>query len=200
MTITTRYRRQVLPLALFCILTVAGCEELPGETPPAAVADMTAAPGAGPSAAAPSGLSLALGHPAWTGGAVPDGQQCTKFGGVFPRTPALMVRGLPLGTTQVVVEFNDADYAPLSSDGGHGKLAFEAGPGDILLPAVPGETTRLPPGVKVVAGNRATGDFAKPGYLPPCSGGAGHRYFAVVKAVGPHGKTLAEGEITIGTY
>ncbi len=200
MTITTRYRRQVLPLALFGALAVAGCEELPGEAPPAAVAAPDATvPEVSAPAVAP-GFSVALGHPAWTGGAIPDGQQCTKYGGLFPRTPALMVRGLPLGTTQVVVEFNDADYAPLSSDGGHGKLTFEAGPGDIMLPAVPGETNLMPPGVKVLAGNRATGDFAKPGYLPPCSGGAGHRYFALVKAVGPHGSVLAQGEITIGTY
>ena len=58
----------------------------------------------------------------------------------------------------------------------------------------------MPPGVVIVARNRATGDFARPGYLPPCSGGRDHRYFAIVKAVGPAQEVLAEGRVTIGTY
>lgn len=147
------------------------------------------------------GLTLALADPAWTGGEIPDGQQCTKFGGSSPMTPALKVGALPAGTVEVVVEFNDAGYQPLSYDGGHGVLAFAVkAPGEAVLPAVAGETADMPAGVRLVSKNRARGSFGRPGYLPPCSGGEGHRYFAVVKAVDAGGAVLAEGEITIGSY
>ncbi len=146
-------------------------------------------------------LTLSLADPAWTGEAIPDGHQCRKFGGSQPMTPAIKVAGLPAGTVEVLVEFNDADYQPLSYDGGHGKIAYAVkGPGEAVLPAVPGHTNEMPAGVRVAAKNHATGDYATPGYLPPCSGGRDHRYFAEVKALDAAGEELAEGEITIGRY
>ncbi|MCF8482240.1 MAG: hypothetical protein K9H25_17585 [Rhodospirillum sp.] len=136
---------------------------------------------------------------AWGGGAVPSGQHCSKFGG-HGATPGLTVGGIPGGTTEIQVEFNDASYAPLSSNGGHGKVAFTVSGSTATLPSVPGETATMPSGVRLVSKNRAQGDFAVPGYLPPCSGGAGNTYFAVLKALDSQGKVLGSGRITLGTY
>ena len=74
---------------------------------------------------------------------------------------------------------------PLSYDGGHGKIGYwiEEGSTSAMLPSVPGEAKDLPEGSFVEKRNRATGDYARPGYLPPCSGGRGNKYFAEVKAV-----------------
>lgn len=155
---------------------------------------------AGPALADPAPLTVALADPAWTGDRIPEGQQCTKFGGQSPMTPALKVEGLPVGTVEVRVEFNDDDYYDLSYDGGHGIVAFSAGPGTAVLPAVPGESREMPPGVRIAEANRATGSYARPGYLPPCSGGRDHRYFAVVKALDGNEDVLAEGRVTIGRY
>ncbi|HWA20746.1 MAG TPA: hypothetical protein VG757_17295 [Devosia sp.] len=48
--------------------------------------------------------------------------------------------------------------------------------------------------------NRGTGDYDKPGYLPPCSGGQGNLYSATVTALDASGATLAEGKIDLGHY
>jgi hypothetical protein len=142
----------------------------------------------------------------WTGRAIPSGQQCTQFGGKGA-SPAIRVKNIPPGTTDVVVEFNDRDFQPLSFDGGHGKIrvAVPAGAPEVVVPSVPGETSSLPPGVVKEAGHRAS---FSPGtvYLPPCSGGRGHLYFADVKAVArpaapsEAGKLLGTGRITLGRY
>ncbi|WP_165837741.1 hypothetical protein [Zavarzinia aquatilis] len=155
---------------------------------------------AGPVLADPAPLTVTLADPAWTGDKIPEGQQCRKFGGKSPMTPALKVEGLPAGTVEVLVEFNDEDYYDLSFGGGHGIIGFAAGPGTAVLPAVPGETWEMPPGVRIADENRATGSYATPGYLPPCSGGNDHRYFAVVKAIDGNEEVLAEGQVTIGRF
>lgn len=145
-------------------------------------------------------LTLAFADAAWTGERIPEGQQCTKFGGKGG-TPALSVSGIPAGTAELVVEFNDRSYAPLSSDGGHGKIGFaHDGTASTVLASVPGETDALPTGARVVKKNRATGSFARPGYLPPCSGGKGNTYFADVIARDAGGAPLASGRIIIGRY
>ncbi len=52
----------------------------------------------------------------------------------------------------------------------------------------------------IPAGAAAIGAWESPGYLPPCSGGIGNRYFAVIKAVDANKTVLAETEITLGRY
>lgn len=51
---------------------------------------------------------------------------------------------------------------------------------------------------------RATGSYATGGYLPPCSGGGGHVYFADIKAVnkveGEDPRVLAETRFLLGRY
>ncbi|MDE0459449.1 MAG: hypothetical protein OXI15_19325 [Chromatiales bacterium] len=96
---------------------------------------------------------------------------------------------------------NDASFQPLSSRGGHGIVGFEhSGGGEAVLPPVPGSTEETPPGTWIEKKNRATGAWKSPVYLPPCSGGRGNRYVAVVKAVDADRKVLAKAKIKLGRY
>ena len=145
-------------------------------------------------------LQVSFADAKWTGKRIPDGQHCKKFGGKGA-TPQLKVSGIPQGATAILVEFNDASYQPLSYDGGHGVVGFKySGAGEAVLPPVPGGTNKTPEGTWIERENRATGDWASDGYLPPCSGGRGNTYFAVVRAVDANKKVLAEAEITLGYY
>lgn len=144
-------------------------------------------------------MKVALGGGGWTGARVPQGQQCRLFGG-NGGTPPLRVSGIPAGADDLVVAFDDLDYAPLSSGGGHGTIGFaHKGGASATLRAVPGMTASLPAGARVVAAAKSWGEYASPGYLPPCSGGRGHRYQATVKAM-KGGSEVARATIVIGTY
>ena len=145
-------------------------------------------------------LEASLADQSWTGNKIPEGQHCKKFGG-NGATPELMISGIPAGATAILVEFNDASFPPLSSGGGHGIVGFEhAGGTEAVLPPVPGGTEQTPAGTWIEKKNRATGAWESAGYLPPCSGGIGNRYFAVIKAVDANKTVLAETEITLGRY
>ncbi len=145
-------------------------------------------------------LSVSFADSSWNGKKIPKGQHCKKFGG-NGATPPLQVSGIPAGTKAILVEFNDASFQPLSSRGGHGIVGFEySGDGQALLPAVPGGTAETPAGTWIEKKNRATGAWKSPGYLPPCSGGRGNRYFAVVKAVDAGEKVLAKVKLKLGRY
>ena len=150
-------------------------------------------------------LTVTLTDPAWNGFQIPAGQQCAKFGGKGA-APATRIGNIPAGTNAIVVEFNDRDYQPLSNDGGHGKIGFwiKQGAKSADLPAVSGETDKMPKGAFLEARNRATGSYATGGYLPPCSGGRGHVYFADIKAVrkteGERPKVLVETRFLLGQY
>ena len=144
-------------------------------------------------------IGVAFADPAWDGKTIPKGQHCSKFGG-SGSTPALVVTGAPDGTVEIVVAYNDRNFQPLSYNGGHGKIGYKAGPGTTAIPALPGETARLPEGARIVAKNRATGSYARAGYLPPCSGGRRNLYFADVMALDAEGDVLAKGRIVLGRY
>lgn len=66
--------------------------------------------------------------------------------------------------------------------------------------SVPGGTDDLPGGAWVEAKNRASGSPARPGCLPPCSGGKGNTFFADVKAIDGSAYALAPGRITLGRF
>ena len=135
----------------------------------------------------------------WTGGAVPAGQQCKLHGG-NGSTPPMKVSGLPAGTAGILVEYDDKTYKPLSRGGGHGSLLYPASGTSATLRAVPGMTNRLPGGVRVHKPAKSKGEYASPGYLPPCSGGRGNRYTATLKPISAQGKVLDSVTITIGKY
>jgi hypothetical protein len=146
-------------------------------------------------------LNVSFTDAAWTGNKLPDGQHCSKFGG-NGATPPMRVAGIPAGVNAIIVEFNDESFARLSYDGGHGTIGFWVSGGQADLVSVPGGTDKMPSGAFVEKRNRGTGL----GYLPPCSGGKGNTYSAVVKAVykakgeGEKSKLYAEGYIKLGTY
>ena len=151
-------------------------------------------------ALAQGSLTVAFADPAWDGKTVPVGQQCSLFGGTGA-TPALSLTGVPDGTSKITLAFNDETYTPMG-DGGHGVIGFDVTPtgGAVSLPSVPGESAELPAGASVVTKNRGTGDYDKPGYLPPCSGGNGNLYSATVTALDASGATLATSKIELGKY
>lgn len=151
-------------------------------------------------------LKVSFADSAWDGKKVPKGQQCTKFRGKGA-TPALKVEGIPADANAIIVEFNDRSYQPLSYDGGHGRIGFwiKEGQSTAMLTSVPGETKDMPEGAFLEKRNRATGEYARPGYLPPCSGGRGNKYVAEVKAVQKiegkkKPKVLAKAKIQLGKY
>ena len=149
---------------------------------------------------AQSELNVSFADSAWTGERIPEGQHCALQGG-NGSTPALTIGGVPEGTTEILVAFNDETYTPMA-DGGHGVLAFAVKPdnGAVAVPSVPGGTLDLPAGVRIAQENRTAGDYLTAGYVPPCSGGVGNTYSADVSAVDAAGTVLATGYILLGTY
>ncbi|WP_228848863.1 hypothetical protein [Halocynthiibacter styelae] len=137
----------------------------------------------------------------WDGNRVPDGQQCTLFGG-NGSTPPMRITGMPAGTAMIVAEYNDRSYQPLSRNGGHGTIGYAVSGDSADLPAVPGLTDRnLPRGVQVIKKARGTGEYASDGYMPPCSGGRGNRYTVDLHAVDAGGNTLERlRRVPIGRY
>ena len=123
-------------------------------------------------------LAITFTDTAWTGDTVPD------------------------GTAIIETAYNDETYQPMN-DGGHGILRFAVTPanGEVDLPSVPGNTAdNLPEGATVQAAARAEGDYASPGYLPPCSGGNGNTYSVTVKALDANETEIGQGKVTIGKY
>ncbi|ETW96933.1 MAG: hypothetical protein ETSY2_45510 [Candidatus Entotheonella gemina] len=150
-------------------------------------------------------LDVAFTDAGWTGGAVPNAGVCARYGGES-MSPPLAVRNIPSGTTDIIIEFNDLSYPPLSSGGGHGAIRVPAaGKTEVMIPAVPGETFDLPQGVFMEAAHRGTVGGAG-AYLGPCSGGRGNIYEADVKAVSKSttssqpSRLLGKGSITLGRY
>ena len=174
--------KQVLALLAAAPLVLAACQTTGSSAP------KNAAP-----------LTVTFANTTWNGSVIPNGQQCSKFSGKGA-TPALTVTGVPEAAAEIIVEYNDESYAPLSYDGGHGKIGYIATSGTTQIPSVPGESNRMPDGARIVAGNRATGSYAAAGYLPPCSGGNSNQYSADVKAVDANGTVLAFGKISLGRY
>ena len=156
-------------------------------------------------AIASSDLIVEFADPAWDGKKIPQGQHCKKDGG-NGSTPPLKVSNIPAEADAIILEINDRDYQPLSSKGGHGRIGFEIEPGtkSVTLPAVPGGTKEMPEGVWIVKKNRGSGAWRSQGYLPPCSGGRGNKYEAVVHAVVMKSKKkydkISKARIVLGKY
>lgn len=136
----------------------------------------------------------------WNGRRVPEGQQCRLFGG-DGATPPMQVSRIPAGTVWIVAKFNNRSNKPMSKDGAHGQIAWPATWPYTYLYPVPGMTGLPRGGAFVVEPSRATGPYASPGYLPPCSGGQKHKYEVDIVAVDGNGNVLGERRnISIGKY
>lgn len=159
--------RTVLTVLCLCLaLAVVGCKK---ET-------STAPAGAPP-------LDVSFADSDWTGGKIPGGQQCNKFGG-NGATPALQVGNISAQADAIVVEYSDRDSRKMDR-GGHGKIGYriDSGTSSVTVPSVPGHTFELPEGFFIVAPHRNPAWDKAGAYMPPCSGGKGNRYYATVKAV-----------------
>ena len=135
----------------------------------------------------------------WDGNNVPSGQQCSLHGGEGA-TPPMRVSGVPTEAHEIIVQYNDRSFPPLSRNGGHGVVAYPATGEVTTLASVPGMTSDLGSAARVVSRAKSTGQYASSGYLPPCSGGRGNIYEAVLKAVDDNNNLLATSTVRIGRY
>lgn len=144
-------------------------------------------------------FSARFASPEWDGVSIPQGQQCRGQGGAGA-TPPIALANVPHGTAMIVLKFNDEDFEPFR-DAGHGTFGFAVEPHatELVLPAVEGETESLPDGVTMLAPNKTSGDWLRPGYIPPCSG-QGHSYTVDIEAVDDGGRVLASTNLTLGTF
>jgi phosphatidylethanolamine-binding protein (PEBP) family uncharacterized protein len=135
-------------------------------------------------AANASALEVQFADKAWDGKTVPVGQQCQKFGGINPATPALKVSDIPNGATSLALEYSDRDSERMNN-GGHGRLNYALGMSVSMVnvPSVAGHTFDIPMSFTSVEAHRSPGWDKAGAYMPPCSGGKGHAYYVTVKAL-----------------
>ena len=120
-------------------------------------------------------------------------------------SPPLVVRNIPSGTTDLIVEFSDRSFRAMDN-GGHGIIRVPvAGKSEVMIPSFPGETNDLPEGIFSESAHGGT--RGAPGaYLGPCSGGASFYYEADVMAVSKStassqpSRLLGKGTIALGRY
>ncbi|MGE4552788.1 MAG: hypothetical protein AB7D57_06730, partial [Desulfovibrionaceae bacterium] len=152
-------------------------------------------------------LRLSFADPAWTGNAIPAGQQCPSDGGAGA-TPPLLVQDIPAEADALIFRYNDRTFTQMDN-GGHGIIGLRIAPGSasVTVSAVPGNTKTLPEGFYVVRLHKGTQWGHRAGvYLPPCSGGRGNTYDVKVLAVkltsedGKDWDELAEGRLTLGRW
>lgn len=154
----------------------------------------------------PARLQVAFADAAWDGQSVPFEQRCRWAGG-NGATPRLRVDNIPAGANALIVEFSDRSYFPMDH-GGHGVLGLWLGAGQssVTIPSVAGESDELPQGMFVERKHQGWLRGSGGAYLPPCSGGRGHRYYATVKAVykakgdREQSRLLGEQVIEMGRY
>ena len=143
----------------------------------------------------------------WDGITVPKGQQCKKFGGKNPSTPQLRIQHIPDQANAIVMEYSDRSWPPMDN-GGHGKIGYtiSLGTRDVTIPSVSGHSFKLPEGFFIIAPHQSPGWDEAGAYMPPCSGGAGNKYYVTIKAVVLSGsdpatfKELAKIVLEMGKY
>lgn len=136
----------------------------------------------------------------WDGMKIPTGQQCQKFGGQQPATPALKVSGIPAGATELVFEYSDRDFEKMNN-GGHGRIQYSlsSSVSDLEVPSVPGHSFELPMNFTSIEAHRSPGWDKAGAYMPPCSGGKSHAYYVTVKALKAD-QVLSQTVLELGTY
>ena len=147
-----------------------------------------------------SALEVKFADTAWDGVTVPEGQQCQKFGGVNPSSPAWVVSGIPADSDAIVLEYSDRDSKKMNN-GGHGIMSFKinATSENVEIPVVPGHTFEIPSEFSMVQAHRGAGWDIEGAYMPPCSGGKGHAYYVTIKAL-KGGNVTAETIVEMGKY
>lgn len=145
-------------------------------------------------------LDVEFADKAWDGVTVPEGQQCHRFGGEDPATPALAVTGIPAGSDALVLEYSDRDSEKMNH-GGHGRMSFtpKSLADEVQVPPVPGHSFDLPDGFTMIEAQRSPGWDTAGAYMPPCSGGGGHEYYVTVKSVNGD-EVTATTTLELGKY
>jgi len=120
----------------------------------------------------------------WDGEVIPKGQQCQKFGGDNPATPAWHITGIPAGSNLIILEYSDRDVNRMNN-GGHGRMSFtiDATLQQVNIPSVAGHSFTLPPQFSMIEAHRGAGWDIEGAYMPPCSGGKGHAYYVTIKTL-----------------
>ncbi|MGE4296911.1 MAG: hypothetical protein AB7E47_02685 [Desulfovibrionaceae bacterium] len=141
---------------------------------------------------------------AWDGVHLPEGQQCARFGG-HGATPPLVVGNIPIEANAIILEFGDRNGDD-PANGGWGVIGFRVPVGvrEAVIPALPGGVSALPEGFFLPRALGAAASVDK-AYLPPCSGGQGHRYVVTIRAVAVPDKggpieLLGMERLALGTY
>lgn len=136
----------------------------------------------------------------WDGNQVPVGQQCQKFGGHNPSTPALIVNDIPAGTNTIVLEYSDRDSKKMNN-GGHGIMQFtlNSSAKQVTIPSVAGHSFDLPAEFKIIEAHRSPNWDKAGAYMPPCSGGKGHAYYVTIKTL-QNNKVSASTRLEMGKY
>jgi phosphatidylethanolamine-binding protein (PEBP) family uncharacterized protein len=147
-----------------------------------------------------SAIEVKFAESVWDGVNIPEGQQCQKFGGNNPSTPALIVSDVPAGSNAIVLEYSDRDSEKMDK-GGHGKMRFviDSNVERVEIPSVPGHSFDLPPEFTIIEAHRGAGWDIEGAYMPPCSGGKGHAYYLTIKTL-TDDKVTAETVVEMGKY
>ena len=156
-------------------------------------------------APAPVALELSFADANWDGKTIPKGQQCLEFGG-NGQSPPISVKGIPPGTSELVLAFSDGSYPPCDQ-GGHGVVAYRvaSGVGQVVVPSIPGQTFDLPEDFALIREHCGRDLAMQPGaYIGPCPG-VGNIYYVTVEALSESGEgdaaaVLGSGRLEIGTY
>ena len=140
----------------------------------------------------------------WGGQLVPNGQQCQKYGGKGA-SPSLKVKGLTSQANAVLVTFSDKSKWVMGK-GSNGKIGIRIKPNQrqVYIPSIKENVTTLPK--EMFSIDSYSRKFRIDGvYLPPCSKGKKHDYFATVESVIIDSennvvKVLDVAEIYMGQY
>jgi hypothetical protein len=136
--------------------------------------------------------------PMWDGKTIPSGMECSRQGGEKPHTPKLKVTNLPKGTSYLRMVITDESYG---GEGFHGifKIKVPTGASEIVIPRIYELVEELPSGIELERANGNPGG-GRGHYLPPCSGGRKHNYYAEILPYNSDDKKLKENYIDFGRY
>ena len=134
----------------------------------------------------------------WDGKTIPSGMECTAQVGKNPHTPKLKITKLPAGTKYLRMVITDENAG---SDGQHGifRLKVPSGATEVIFPSIYETAKKLPSGVTLEK-NEGWGMSKEGHYLPPCSNGRDHNYYADIIPYDENDEKLGENYIEFGKY